>query len=304
MLLGSHPRACTVGELKGVRGDPATYRCSCGALIQDCEFWLNVNGAMARRGFPFEITSAGTNIQGAGNPYVRRLLQPLHRGPLLEFFRDTALGFSRNWRRHLDLVQSRNAALVSTLLEVSGAAIIIDSSKVGLRLKYLLRNPELDVRVLRLVRDGRGVSLTHTNPAQFADAAEPRLRSGGSGVLRPDFRLPMQEAALLWRRSNEEADRVTSRLHPSRCLEVRYEQLCQDPASTLQSICRFLEIEPPPLGNDFRRRKPQHVVGNGMRFDTTSEIRLDERWKTHLTPEDLKTFDRIAGDLNRQYGYA
>ncbi len=40
-----------------------------------------------------------------------------------------------------------------------------------------------------------------------------------------------------------------------------------------------------------------------MRMDSTSTIRLDERWRSHLTPADLKAFDDVAGDLNRSYGY-
>lgn len=303
MLLGAHPQACTVGELKGVRENRETYRCSCGSLIRECDFWMRVNAAMTRRGFHFDITEAGTNIQQAGQWHLQRLMDPLHRGPLLEFVRDTALCALPGWNSHLRRSQRRNAALASALLEVSGARIVIDSSKVGLRLKYLLRNPDLDVRVLRLIRDGRGVSLTHTNPAEFADAADPRLRSGGSGLVRPNFRLTMHEAALLWRRSNEEADHVAASLRPSQYMEVRYEELCQRPDETLESVCRFLEITPMSPRNDFRQRK-QHIVGNGMRFDTTSEVRLDDRWKTHLTDADSAIFDRLAGDLNRKYGYA
>jgi hypothetical protein len=303
MLLGAHPEACTVGELKGVRENPQSYRCSCGALIRECGFWLRINAAMARRGLNFAITEAGTNIQNVGHWYLRRLLDPLHRPPVLEFIRDAFLSALPAWHSHLRNVQCRNAALVGALLEESGAKIVIDSSKVGLRLKYLLCNPDLNVRVLRLIRDGRGVALTHTNPAQFADAAEPGLRSGGSGLVRPDFRLPIHEAALLWRRSNEEADCVTASLGKSVCMEVRYEQLCQHPDETLQSICRFLEISPMPIGNNFRQRKLQHIVGNGMRFDTSSEIRLDERWKTQLSENDLKVFNRLSGGLNRKYGY-
>ncbi len=302
MLLGAHPEACTVGELKGLRGDGNTYRCSCGAPLNDCEFWRHVNNSMAQRGFEFSIARAGTNVQEIKNPAINRLLAPLHRGPLLELVRDACLSILPAWRSHLRRTQLRNAALVRTLAEVSGARVIIDSSKVGLRLKYLLRNPELEVRVLRLIRDGRGVSLTHTNPAEFADAANPNLRSGGTGG--PGHKgLSMTEAALLWRRSNEEADCVTAALPPGKYMKVRYEQLCLQPAATLQNICEFLGITPLPPGPDFRERKRQHVVGNGMRFDTTSEIRPDERWKNHLSPEDLKKFDDVAGDLNRRYGY-
>jgi hypothetical protein len=302
MLLGAHPQACTAGELKGVRGSSDTYRCSCGERIRDCAFWKQISAAMRRRGHAFEVTASGTNIHLAESAYVRRLLRPLHRPPMLERVRDALLGLSSDWHKHLDRAQSRNQALVESLLEVSGAHIVIDSSKTGLRLKYLLRNPGLEVRVIRLLRDGRGVSLTHTNPAEFADAAAPHLRAGGTGG-PGHVGLSMKEAALLWKRSNEEADRITRVLGPSQCLTVRYEQLCLDPAGTIGCICDFLGLEPYEPGHDFRGRKPQHVVGNGMRLDTSSEIRHDERWKTHLTQRDLSIFDKIAGGLNRNYGY-
>ena len=78
---------------------------------------------------------------------------------------------------------------------------MVDSSKVAVRLKYLLRNPELDVKVIRLIRDGRGVALTYMDPAQFADAENPDRRGGGMGGNREDERLPMTQAAYQWRRT-------------------------------------------------------------------------------------------------------
>ena len=45
------------------------------------------------------------------------------------------------------------------------------------------------------------------------------------------------------------------------------------------------------------------VVGNGMRLDSTPEIRLDERWKSALTKDDLAVFNRVAGAMNRRCGY-
>lgn len=302
MLLGSHPEAWTVGELKGIRAASRDYRCSCGSFLEECGFWLNVKSSMAGRGFPFDITAAGTNVQEAAHPLVRRLLQPLHRGVFLELCRDVSLAAMPPWHAHLTHVQARNSALVESLVELTGAKTIIDSSKTGLRAKYLLRNSALDVRIVRLIRDGRAVALTHTNPAEFADAADPRLRSGGNGC--PGHAgLSMTEAALLWRRSNEEADCIAARLGPSQYLEVRYERLCMEPAKTVGSICDFLGLGPLIIGNDFRPRKQQHVVGNGMRFDSNREIKLDERWRGHLPTAALNVFDRVAGDLNRRYGY-
>lgn len=305
MLLGAHPEACTIGEMApGGIGDPETYRCSCGELIRQCQFWNQVGQAMAEQGIPnFEICQPGTVVQQVPSDYARRLLAPLPRGPLLEAVRDIALSLSPRWRAHLAQTQTRTAALVRSLLSISGAKLVVDSSKHPLRLKYLLRNPALDIRVIRLIRDGRAVSLTYLNEWEFADASDPALRGGGSGARRPPARRTMSEAAREWRRSQEAAECVLAPLPRSQWIEVRYEDLCSAPRPVLEELCRFLGLDPAQVTLDFRS-KPQHVVGNGMRLDRTSEIRLDERWKTHLSAEDLRVFDRIAGKLNRKYGYS
>lgn len=304
MLLGAHPEAASAGELKATSlGDPAQYRCSCRQPISQCDFWQRVNTAMADRGVPrFDITRAGTNIFDVPSPYARRLLRPLQRNAAAEMARDTLLSVSPAWRRHLAATQHRNAALVDSLSAITSAKVIIDSSKVALRLKYLLRNPDLDVKVIRAVRDGRAVSLTYMDDWTFADASDPSLRGGGSGNRRPPPRRSMAEAANEWKRSNESADSLLEQLPRSQWTTSRYEDLCADPKGTLQRLSSFLGLDPERVNLEFRSRQ-QHVIGNGMRLDTTSEIRLDERWKQHLSAEDLGVFEEIAGPLNRKYGY-
>ena len=303
MLLGAHPEARTVGELKaGSLGDAERYRCSCGELIRDCGFWRQVRKAMRSRGIDFDVTQAGTSLHDIQSSYARRLLEPLHRGWVLELARDAGLALSPQWSRHLRETQRRNAALVESLQALTGARIIIDSSKTALRLKYLLRNPALDVRVIRLIRDGRAVALTYMDEWSYADAADPQLRGGGSGGGGERRQRPMAEAALEWRRSNEEAECLLARLDRSRSLEVRYEEICGGTRATLERICGFLELAPEKIVPDFRS-VPQHVIGNGMRLNKTSEIRLDDRWKAHLTAADLAAFESVAGPLNRRYGY-
>jgi Sulfotransferase family len=303
MLLGNHPEICTVGELKATAlGDVERYRCSCRRRIQDCPFWGDVAQEMDRRGFAFDITAAGTDFAAGASGYIRRLLRPLHRGPLLEGFRDAALALSPGWRMRLARIQAVNAALAESLCTRTGKHLIVDSSKVGLRLKYLLRNPALDVRVIRLIRDGRSVALTYLEPAIFADAVDPNLRGGGTGGDRAAERLTMAEAAREWRRSTEEAEAIVAGLPPSRWLEVRYEDLCRHPVSTLRRLFEFLEVDATRVSTDFRGSS-HHVIGNGMRLDRTGDIVLDERWRTALNEQDLETFERVAGALNRRLGY-
>lgn len=303
ILLGSHPEICTVGELKATSmGDVDRYLCSCRAKIRMCPFWAGVRGDMADRGFDFDITDAGTDLAFGAGPYLRRLLRPLHRGPALELVRDAALGLSPGWRSRLSRFQARNSALAETVCARTGKGVIVDSSKVGVRLKYLLRNPAFEVKVVRLIRDGRGVALTYVDPARFADAENPGLRGGGMGGNREDERVTLAEAALEWRRSNEEGEAVLGRLDRARWRNVRYEDLCTAPDDTLRSLFTFIGVDP-GVGVEQLRFEGHHVVGNGMRLDSSRKIRLDERWRQALPPRELQVFDSVAGDMNRRLGY-
>jgi len=303
MLLASHPQVATVGEMKlSSMGNITRYRCSCGEFIRKCRFWSRVKEGMARRGYDFDIADAGMDYRAVDSRYAQWLLGPLHRGMLLESLRDGALRISPTWRRQLPKIHQRNAALASTVGEITGAKVIIDSSKRALRLKYLLRNPELEVKVVRLIRDGRGVALTYMDPAGFADAKDPSRRGGGTGGNRENERLIMAQAAHQWRRCNEEAENVLHRIDKSQWTEVRYEELCEDTENTLERLFEFLGLDPDRRVRDFRMVE-HHVIGNGMRLDIASRISLDERWRSVLTEEELHMFDREAGEMNRRYGY-
>lgn len=288
MLLGAHPEACTIGEMRASSiEDTEHYLCSCGRRIKECEFWVKVSQAMKSKGIAdFDITNAGTNIFDASSPYVHRLLDPLQRGPLLEMARDSALACSKDWHRHLKTVQDRHAALVEVLQELTGAKIIIDSSKSVIHLKYLLRQPSLEIKIVRLIRDGRAVALSLI----------------GHGFKLATRRETIAVSTRKWRRSNEAAECLLSLLPRSQWIQVQYEDLCREPEAVLRRICDFLGLETGRLNLDFRARQ-QHIIGNDMRLKTTSEIRLDERWRTELSGEDLAAFDMEGGKMNREFGY-
>lgn len=303
MLLGAHPETCTVGELKlNHLGNLDKYRCGCGEPISSCFLWNEVIKKMKCRGIDFSIENPGTDILKTDNILLQKVLKPLHRGPFLEMLRDCVLGCIPEWHRHFQAIQKRNRALIDSLLELHHAKIVIDSSKIGRRLKFLLKDRDTDVRVVRLIRDGRGVALTYIDPINFADARDPAKRAGGFGGNRDKDCHSMRDAAYEWRRSNEEAEAVIATMPPDKFIEVRYEQLCSNTAETLKKVFKFLGVDPEKMVLDFRS-VTQHVVGNGMRLDSSSEITCDERWREHLTQEQLAEFDIVAGALNRKYGY-
>lgn len=301
MLLNAHPDICTAGELKAPRlGETSGYRCSCRTLIGDCPFWRQIAEAMKSAGFEYDVRAAGTSLRNAPG-FTARLLRPLHRSPPLEAIRDAALSLSPGWRPWLAAWGARNQALVESIARVSGARMVADSSKVALRLKYLRRSTRLPIKVIHLVRDGRAVALTYMDPSNFADAADPGLRGGGSGK-QPHLRLGMREAALVWRRSNEEACEALKHFPDDDKIRITYEDLCADPSGTLNVVYRFLGLGESDAFKGFKAAE-HHVVGNGMRLDDTSEIRLDDRWRDTLKAPELREFDRVAGRLNQSFGY-
>ena len=106
----------------------------------------------------------------------------------------------------------------------------------------------------------------------------------------------MAEAAREWRRSNEEAEALLRRLSP-RVLSNR--ALRGDMRRSPRRAAARARVDRRRPGGPAHasRRGTYHVVGNGMRLDSTREIRLDDRWRTALGADDLATFDAVAGDL-------
>lgn len=302
MLLGAHPDLCSVGELKAINlGDKDTYLCSCKSLAKDCAFWQGVTEKMSAKGHDFCISDAGTDIRTGATPFMNRLLRPLVRSPFMELVRDTLLKLSPVWRKQLPLLQKRNADYARAIAEQAGVETVVDSSKIGIRLKYLLKNPELDVKVIWVVRDGRGVSLAYKNPSEYADAKDPKLRGGGAGRTQEHDR-GVEIGAHEWVRCNNETQSVLSTMSKDSWIKVHYEDICNETEKTLDEIFTFIGVDPAKKRLDFKTVE-HHVVGNGMRLDDSEVIKLDERWKGQLNESDLAVYSQVVGKFHQSIGY-
>ena len=281
MLLGSHPQATTIGDTGGTlsRKNP-DYRCSCGNRSQVCPFWLNIRDQMARRGFKLDITDFATRFEYPKSRFINRVLHAEHRGPILEAIRDSVLWLSTGWRRQFQTIARQNVALIETLTKVTNSRILIDSAKHPHRVKFLLRIPELEVKVIHLVRDGRGVVHTYINDNNWS----------------------VEKSAFEWRRGILAAEKLLARLDPSMWMQVRYEDLCSDPQAELQKLCVFLGLEPSRVNLDFRSAG-LHVFGNKMRLSSERAICLDDKWRTELTDSDVRAVEHLAGRQLTRYGY-
>lgn len=287
-LLGGHPEIATVGEMNGLvsHNDPEVYLCSCGSRIRECDFWKLVTSGMRKRGFEFDVADFGMAFRLNGPLPIHYLRRVTFRSGALEFVRDRVLRYWPGEHRQMKALVARNLAFIDTVLDITGKHVLVDTSKDRLRFRAFRQYADLDVRVIHIVRDVRGVVAS-------------RLRRGRARV---DARM----AARDWCRIHERIEATLGTLPPDRYIQVRYEDLCRDVCGTLAQLYRFCGVSP-QVDAASLLRSTQHIVGNRMRLSELTDIqdiRIDERWRGLLTSKELEDIGQSACVLSRRYGYS
>ena len=286
LMIGQVPGFTAVGELRQIwqKGCIENRPCGCERPFSECPFWTAV-GEEAFGGWSAldvrETLRLRRSLDRAA--VVPRMI--LRGGP----------GRSPDARSYLDALER----LMGAISRVSGAAVVVDSSKAlghGLLLRGI---PSIDLRLVHLVRDSRGV--THSKQRRVAK----RKREG---KVSEDTTVSSRAWALRWLSYNTALPRMMPRGAP-RAL-VRYEDLAVAPAERLAGVLRDAGFVVPPeaLGfvrNDRLQVGENHIVyGNPMRFARGEiVVRLDEEWKTGMRSRDRRTVTALTFPLLGRYGY-
>lgn len=158
-----------------------------------------------------------------------------------------------------------------------------------------------EAHFLHIIRDGRDVSLSHM-----------RMNWGPTSY---------EESAQLW------VDRITKarRLAPKvqNYSEVHFEDLVRDTEGTLRKVCDIIDLEFDPAMLDYheraekrlqeknvdlvRRHGPTQPAAARMEShklakEPPREDRL-EAWRHKMTPQEIASYERIAGPLLVELGY-
>lgn len=284
-MLGQLLPVCSAGELRDVwlRGPLEDRRCGCGEPFSKCEFWRAVGD---------EAFGGWRNIDVSGLANMRQALDRPWHLPLL-----AARMSHAGYRRRLAIYTSALAHLYRALQRVSGATVVLDSSKIATYGLLLARTPGIDLRVVHLVRDSRGVvhSWQRAEARQDGRAGELMLRYGPvTGALRYDL-------------YNTLARSMTISRIPY--LRVRYEDLVQHPREVIADIARHVDIAQRTAGESLQggvvRLGEQHTLdGNPMRFQQGPvRLRHDERWRTEMSWRDRRMVTLLTAPWLRAYGY-
>lgn len=286
-LLSVNPGYCAVGEFVFVweRGLQRNDKCGCGERFLDCKFWSRVGDA-AFGGW------SQVDIQEAAR---LRALIDRHRN----LDRMAGLRPRGDLAGAVEAYADLTGRLYRAVAEVSGASVIVDSSKhIGYAL--MLRDiPGLDLRLVHLVRRSHGVVHSWSRKVR-----KPGVGDGSTymSVHSPSW------AVGLWVADNLLYELLARRTQWSTL--VRYEGLIADVPGELERVQR--EIGLPRADQAFGAADGAATVlpvthalsGNPMRFQQGDiSLRVDDEWRTSMSRPSRMLVSAATWPLLRRYGY-
>lgn len=300
LILGQHSRAANLGEVSFIPKLLAMKElCTCGELLAECPSWdgvfkeLSSRTGVDMRSSPYGLY-IGDAIKGkTGSGLVdhtyqtrSRMLSAKVRGAIDTaslFYGPSSVKLKRIALPSVTTSVKNTLQLYESAAQVWEKDIIIDASKLPRKAAHLYQYDPDRVRIIHLVRDGRGVT-------------NSRMKKN----------MDFNEAAGRWNYYHRITKRILNRwVAPEHRTRIRYEDFVKDPDIHIQSLCDWLEIPYSKEMIEFNEDQVIHSAGgNPARFRIKSGLKpSDERWRTELSQEILAKFENIGGELNREFGY-
>lgn len=284
-ILGELTGFFSAGELHNLweRGLKEGRRCGCGRAVPQCEVWSEVLDRAFADATPRPEQLIGWRQQALRTRHTWRLLRQVPGGrsgsPTVEAYARVA------------------AALYRAIAAVTGARVIVDSSKRPSDAALLRLLPGFDPSFVHLVRDPRAVAYSWRRHKLELDSGrtEEMPRRG-----------PLRSTAG-WAAVNLAADAVRRRV-PSRSILLRYEDFVSEPRRALERITNLLgeeAVELPLLDDHTVLLGPNHTVsGNPSRFSAGAvRIQADDEWNWRLDAGGRIVATAVAWPLLRRYRY-
>jgi hypothetical protein len=286
-MLGRLDDVSSVGELVHLweRGLKENNRCGCGQPFADCPFWRRV-GEVAFGGWDRLDVDEVLALKGSVD---RNRFVPLMVLPAL------SPAYRARLAQYLDLLER----LYGAVREVGGRPLVVDASKHASAAFLVRRMRGVDLRLVHLVRDSRGVAFSWTKRMRRAEVV------AGDALMATDTPLRMSARYLGY----------NVLFHLLRALGVRglllrYESLVRDPAAELARVMTVAGRPPAPgelgfVGDGWVELGPSHALaGNPMRFRSGRvPLRVDEEWRGRLRRRHRLLTLASTWPLLLRYGY-
>lgn len=265
------------------RGLLEDQRCACGEPFSRCPFWQAV-GERAFGGWAHVDVGHVLALRERVDRQ-RRLAGSGRRRPT-QAVAGAAGEYASYYRRIYAAAQS-----------ISGRSVAVDSSKEPPTGIALTHDVSIDLRVVHIVRDSRGVAYSWTKTV-----ARPETHTN-----EPMPRMGAHASALQWVAHNLEMSLFARRRVPK--LTLRYEDLVEDAEATVRTAWRSLELPgdgtlPMLDTRTIELRSTHSVAGNPMRFrHGPTTLSPDVAWRTSLPVWQRRVVTAMTLPLLLRYGY-
>lgn len=280
-------RSCVnVGEVIDLfrREAAQQERCGCGSRVGECTFWQAV-GKRAFGGWSEQSALEVSLLQQrvARQRHLPRLLASL---PSDVSFRSDVCRYADHFIRLYEAIS----------LE-SSAPCVVDASKWPVQALALFRGG-VDVRILHLVRDPRGVAFS------LAKKDVPRTQGAAPGETM--WHNSHAGAALRWDAFQAECELLAK--CGAKVTRLRYEDFAGNPRVATARALEGLQVNLEPaeldhISRDSIELTASHgVSGNPSRFKTGSiQTRSDETWRNDMKRGHRLAVTALTAPLMRRY---
>ncbi len=257
LIVNMHPNVFGLGEISNWNTKVFEEYCACGDIVKSCPFWSEVITKVGWREKDFkEYKEYKYEFDAPKKGYVFKIKNNTQRPGFENFI-------------------SKSNEIFSAISEVSDNRILFDSSKSPQRAFNLSKSSLLDVKIVHLMRDPRGVVWS------YKKSFKKDLKSG----LQRDMKgTSLLKSLYSWLAINSRAfSTVKSANVPT--LSVKYENFCANPDDEINRILEFVLGEKPKTGIDLSKSMTteSHVIaGNRLRMKKDIVIEPDFAWKSNL----------------------
>jgi hypothetical protein len=189
-----------------------------------------------------------------------------------------------SWRRKDTAFLDSHLRFMQNSLQLRKARVYVDGSKSVRRACLFASCGVVNMKVIHLIRDGRGFCFSHLKDYELPRSALP-------------------VAARAWLKNIEIVDRFHARWPNIPLATVRHEDLCKDLSGTMRGVCQFLEV---PYDPAVERADAHacHVLGNRMRLNFSGQVEQSLRWQREFTPEQIAYLDLVLGPGLKRFEYS
>ena len=251
-FLGNHKKIQNIGEMhQFFEYLGKNKECSCGNLLNECEFWKN------KIDNPTQEYSANS----------RKLSEKMESHSSI--IKHLLNSFSNiEYEKYIELHQS----ILDSIQSDSEKSTLLDSSKYIGRALALNKLDNIELKIIYVVRDVRGVINSFSKKVQTSKSPLSTI--------------------VYYSLINLVAEFISRFIFRKKVIKIRYEDLIENPISLFEKIEKFINIDLTDIKEKIHKEQAfsiGHIVG-GNRLKKNKEIyfRKDISWK-----EKISSFERV-----------